>query len=59
MTADDVSINNLISSSESISQLTDIVGKDGLKRIISVFGGDTIYILMSESVIKKERDISI
>lgn len=56
---DDISINTLVETSEHISQLVNIVGREALKQIIETFGGDVIYIPMPESVIKPARDHNI
>lgn len=53
---DDVAMNALIEASEYISQLADIVGLEPMKRIIEVFGGDTLYIPMPKSVMRPTRD---
>jgi Mor family transcriptional regulator len=51
---DDISMDDL--KEDDISLLAGIVGMDAFKKIIEVFGGDSVYIPKVESVIRMGRD---
>ena len=41
---------------ETMSFLVDVLGLDAAKKIIEIFGGDSIYVPKAESIIRTVRD---
>lgn len=56
---DDVGREDLENVSEALAALADIVGVEGVKDIVRAFGGGTLYIPMSEALIRRRRDCLI
>jgi len=54
---DDVSKEDF--NDETMSFLVDVIGLDAAKKIIEIFGGESIYVPKAESVIRMVRDRSI
>lgn len=52
---DDVSIDDF-KKDEALSLLVEILGLEATKKIIEIFGGDSVYVPKAESVIRMGRD---
>ncbi|MCG8643324.1 MAG: hypothetical protein MI862_26595 [Desulfobacterales bacterium] len=55
MNWDDVAITDF-DRDETLSLLVEILGLETFKRLVEVFGGDSVYIPKAESVIRIGRD---
>lgn len=55
---DDVTADDL-AGDDTLSLMAGIIGLDATKKIVEVFGGDSVYIPKAESVIRAARDRSI
>lgn len=51
---DDIQIDDF--RDETMSLIVDIVGLDAAKRIVEIFGGESVYVPKAESLIRWVRD---
>ena len=54
---DDIQIEDL--ETETMQVLAETIGMDAMKKLLATFGGETLYLLKPESVIRSRRDRKI